>query len=85
MLLMICSYTYTRTKMKHLKVPEMLTKFIYSMLQEMLIDLDLHDGTRLLRVVRKGLTQGLVLSPLLERSLNNIQILQYADDLLLVY
>lgn len=80
-------------KMKDLNVPEILTKFVNFMLSERHIHLDLPDGTRLTRVLGKGLPQGSVLSPLLyniyasdlESSLNNIHILQYADDLLLYY
>jgi ribonuclease HI len=69
----------------------MLINFIYSILYERLIHVDLEDGTRLTRLVRNGLPQGSVLSPILyniytydlESSLSNINVLQYADDLLL--
>lgn len=78
-------------KMKQLGIPIMIINFISSMLFERHIHLNLSDGTRLSRILTKGLPQGSVLSPILyniytydlDSSLNNISILQYADDLLL--
>lgn len=80
-----------KRKLLDLKVPVILVKFIINVLSERIISLVSHDS-KISRTVYKGLPQGSVLSPLLyniyvcdlESSLNNsVNILQYADDLLL--
>lgn len=61
------------------------------MLSERYIVLKLDDGKSITRLVSKGLPQGSVLSPILyniytqdlKSSLNSVNVLQYADDLLI--
>lgn len=78
-------------KLNSLQVPTMLSKFIINMLSERSLNLHI-EGYTFTRLVWKGLPQGSVLSPILyniytydlESSLNeSVQVLQYADDLLL--
>lgn len=78
-------------KLNLLQIPKMLSNFIINMLSERSLNLDI-QGCTFTRLVWKGLPQGSVLSPLLyniytydlESSLNeSVQVLQYADDLLL--
>ena len=79
-------------KLNLLHVPEKLTSFIIGMLSERYISINIQDGSQLSRFLWKGLPQGSVLSPILyniytfdlDKALNqSINILQYADDLLL--
>lgn len=83
-----------KNKLQALNVPIMLSNFIINMLSERFINISLEDGTMKSRNVWKGLPQGSVLSPILyniytsdlESALDgNVNILQYADDLLLYY
>lgn len=80
-----------KNKLILLNVPCMLVNFIINILSERSINLYI-DNDSISRLVWRGLPQGSVLSPLLyniytfdlEASLNgSIEILQYADDLLL--
>lgn len=81
-----------KSKLVKLKVPCILTNFIINLLSIRYIFLITNQGTKISRTVFKGLPQGSVLSPLLyniyahdlESSLNgSVNVLQYADDLLL--
>ncbi|XP_049883240.1 uncharacterized protein LOC126378842 [Pectinophora gossypiella] len=83
-----------KNRLNDLNVPIMLCNFIVNMLSERFVNISLEDGGTKSRYVWKGLPQGSVLSPLLyniytsnlESALDsNVQILQYADDLLLYY
>ncbi|KAL0895859.1 hypothetical protein ABMA27_011882 [Loxostege sticticalis] len=82
-----------KTKLDTLRVPYVLSNFILRILTERCIVLPVGDS-EINRFISRGLPQGSVLSPLLyniytydlESSLNsNVNILQYADDLLLYY
>lgn len=81
-----------KRKLIELDVPRILVNFIINLLSQRSISLIIDDDTKISRTVSKGLPQGSVLSPLLyniytfdlEPSLNDsINVLQYADDLLL--
>lgn len=80
-----------KEKLIRLQVPTMLVNFIINMLSERVINVVSEDSIKS-RVVWSGLPQGSVLSPLLfniytfdlEASFNNsVNILQFADDLVL--
>lgn len=80
-----------RQKLDELCVPHILINFIMNILSERIISLEVNNF-KISRTLHRGLPQGCVLSPLLyniyvydlESSLQNtVNVLQYADDLLL--
>lgn len=84
--------TILKSKLLNLKVPIVLVNFIINLLSQRTITININDTTKVSRTLFKGLPQGSVLSPLLyniytydlEIALNSsVNILQYADDLLL--
>jgi ribonuclease HI len=81
-----------KTKLLQLQVPQILTNFIINILSDRSIHVSVDSKNVLSRFVWKGLPQGSVLSPLLyniythdlHSSLpSDVNILQYADDLLI--
>lgn len=82
-----------RNKLLDLNIPHTLVNFVINMLLERSIHINVDNSTTISRTTWKGLPQGSVLSPLLynvythdlESSVKttNIEVLQYADDLLI--
>jgi ribonuclease HI len=82
-----------RQKLQDLKIPAILCNFIINILIERSVILVLEDSAVLKRTTWKGLPQGSVLSPILyniytydlDRCIktDNVNVLQYADDLLI--